>query len=81
MFRHLHNQRSTRKKSLSFHLSNGNNIWNERKHIEIFQKEVSIFSSCLRLSDQMLTSFSGNTGSFGWKQSVFSRCANIVQTY
>lgn len=45
------------KEILLFPLRNNYNICNEGKHIEIFQKEVSIFSTCLRLSEQMLTSF------------------------
>ena len=62
LFQHVHFRRATRKKSFFFPLRNNYNICNEGKHIEIFQKEVSIFSTCLRLSEQMLTSFSENTG-------------------
>lgn len=61
LFQHVHFRRATRKKSFFFPLRNNYNICNEGKHIEIFQKEVSIFSTCLRLSEQMLTSFSGKT--------------------
>ncbi|EKA84560.1 hypothetical protein HMPREF1204_03077 [Bacteroides fragilis HMW 615] len=62
LFQHVHFRRATRKKSFFFPLRNNYNICNEGKHIEIFQKEVSIFSTCLRLSEQMLTSFPENTG-------------------
>ncbi|MCE8624571.1 hypothetical protein K0H20_19215, partial [Bacteroides fragilis] len=41
-------------------------------HIEIFEKEVSIFRECLLLFDQMLTSFSEKPGSFH-SQSRLSR--------